>query len=59
MLISPELDAEFKSELSFVRTLPIQGFPSLVLIHEDRAYPIEVNYTEWRDSFSQINSILN
>ena len=58
-LTSSELNNEFNDELSFVRTLPIQGFPSLVLIKDNKAYPIEINYTDWQHSFDQINSILD
>ena len=58
-LASSELNEELKAELSFVRTLPIQGFPSLVLIKDNKVYPIEINYTDWHYSLNQINSILD
>ena len=46
-LHSNELKRRFDDELNYVRSLPIQGFPSLVLIKNNRAYPIAINYRFW------------
>ena len=57
-LHSKELQRRFYDELNFVRSLPIQGFPSLVLIHNNRAYPIAINYIDWQHTLSEIQSYL-
>lgn len=57
-LHSKELKRSFDDELNFVRSLPIQGFPSLVLIKNNSAYPIAINYTDWRQTLSEIQSYL-
>ena len=57
-LHSNELKRRFDDELNYVRSLPIQGFPSLVLIHNNRAYPIAINYTDWRQTLIEIQSYL-
>ena len=58
LLHSNELKRRFDDELNYVRSLPIQGFPSLVLIHNNRAYPIAINYTDWRQTLIEIQSYL-
>ena len=57
-LHSNELKRRFDDELNYVRSLPIQGFPSLVLIHNNRAYSIAINYTDWQHTLSEIQSYL-
>ena len=57
-LHSNELKRRFDDELNFVRSLHIQGFPSLVLIKNNGAYPIAINYTDWRQTLSEIQSYL-
>ncbi len=57
-LHSNELKRRFDDELNYVRSLPIQGFPSLVLIRNNRAYPIAINYTDWQQTLSEIQSYL-
>ncbi|MBB1386072.1 DsbA family protein [Pseudoalteromonas sp. SG45-5] len=58
-LTSSAVNTELTQELALVRTLPIHGFPSLVLIHKNKAHPIEISYTDWQLSLAEINSILN
>ncbi len=58
LLHSNELERRFDDELNYVRSLPIQGFPSLVLIHNNRAYPIAINYTDWQHTLTEIQSYL-
>lgn len=57
-LNSPQLNTELKQELAYTRLLPIQGFPSLVLIKQHKVYPIDINYTDWRHSVHQIATML-
>ncbi|OUS73460.1 DsbA family protein [Pseudoalteromonas sp. A601] len=46
------------SELDYIRSLPIQGFPSLVLKYNNRLHPIAINYTDADTTYSQINKVL-
>lgn len=58
-LVSSSLNNELSDELAFVNALPINGFPSLVLIHNNSYYPIGVNYTDWQSTYSQILNIID
>ena len=58
-LISSSLNNELSDELAFVNALPINGFPSLVLIQNNSYYPIGVNYTDWQSTYSQILNIID
>lgn len=57
-LLSPEVDKALQEELMFIHSLPIQGFPSLVLIRNNEAIPIAINYTDWRSTFTEITALL-
>ncbi|WP_350545736.1 MULTISPECIES: DsbA family protein [unclassified Pseudoalteromonas] len=58
-LQSKELNDELIAELNYVHSLPIQGFPSLVLINDNKVHPIAINYTDWQKTLNQINAILS
>jgi putative protein-disulfide isomerase len=58
-LLSTQLNDELNAELNYVRSLPIQGFPSLVLITDNKAYPIAINYADWQKTLHEINTLLN
>ena len=58
-LVSSSLNNELSDELAFVNALPINGFPSLVLIHNNSYYPIGVNYTDWQSTYIQILNIID
>jgi len=58
-LVSSSLNNELSDELAFVNALPINGFPSLVLIHNNSYYPIGVHYTDWQSTYSQILNIID
>ncbi|MEL0631533.1 DsbA family protein [Pseudoalteromonas carrageenovora] len=57
-LQSHQVNDELNKELAYAHSLPIQGFPSLVLISNNNAFPIAINYTDWQQSFSQISAFL-
>ncbi|ASM52320.1 putative protein-disulfide isomerase [Pseudoalteromonas espejiana DSM 9414] len=57
-LTSQSLNNQLTDELAFTRSLPIRGFPSLVLITNDTAIPIEINYTDHQQTINKIKSIL-
>lgn len=51
---SQEVDGALKAEINKMRAMPINGFPSLVLLHEQVLTPIPVDYQDWRKSFDVI-----
>lgn len=55
---SSELQTEFEDEIAFSRALPIQGFPSMVLIHNEMAHSIVLNYRDASGALAQVKSIL-
>ncbi|MEL0646280.1 DsbA family protein [Pseudoalteromonas agarivorans] len=57
-LQSNQINDELNKELAYAHSLPIQGFPSLVLINNDKAFPIDINYTDWQQSFNKISALL-
>lgn len=58
-LTSPNLDKELMTEIAGVRALPIQGFPSLVLIAHGSIYPISIDYIHWQLTYSTIERIVS
>lgn len=58
-LHSTALNVELINELNYCQSLPIQGFPSLVLLHNQQAMAIEVNYSDWCQTKTQIMGLLN
>ena len=59
LLIDEDIDQILMHEIEFARQLPIQGFPSLVLLCNQVAYPIALDYQDWRTSFNQIKQCLS
>ncbi|WP_230390679.1 DsbA family protein [Reinekea sp. G2M2-21] len=57
-LVSAALNKAFEQEIDFARRLPIQGFPSMVLVHEQTAYEISLDYKDYRGALRQVDSIL-
>ncbi len=57
-LHATDVNNELIDELNYVRSLPIQGFPSLVLIHQQHASPIAINYHNCQPTLAQINALL-
>jgi putative protein-disulfide isomerase len=58
-LLSEKVNAELIDELAFIRTLPVQGFPSLVLKHDNKLFAIKINYTNHLATLDEINAIIN
>jgi len=58
-IMSAALDAELMEEIQFARSLPIQGFPSLVLKVDDSLFPIQVNYHDDVETTNQILEVVN
>ncbi|MBW8184892.1 DsbA family protein [Shewanella nanhaiensis] len=53
---SEKLNQKLMSEIASTRQLPIQGFPSLVLVHNNQVTPIQINYQNWQASYQDIIS---
>ena len=57
-LCSEALNQKLHEELAFSASLPIQGFPSLVLITDNKAIAIKINYTDHQQTLNTINALL-
>jgi putative protein-disulfide isomerase len=53
-LNSENVNQQLLAEIEFVRQLPINGFPSLVLAIGNQYIPIELDYKNWQTSYNQI-----
>ena len=57
-LMSDELQKAFTDELYFAHSLPIQGFPSMVLQHNEEWYPIPLDYKDYSGALKTVEDIL-
>lgn len=57
-LNSDSLESAFADQLAFAHSLPIQGFPSMVLQHDDQLHNIVLDYKDYRGALAQVNEIL-
>lgn len=57
-LSSTEVEETLLQQVSFAQTLPIQGFPSWVLVVNDRAVSIPVDYHSAQNSLARITDTL-
>lgn len=55
---SEKLKQQLVSEITKVRTMPVQGFPSLVLSVGGELFPVRVDYKNWQANFDIILAIL-
>jgi len=55
---SDAINALLMAEINAARSLPIQGFPSLVLENKGEYHVIPVNYHDWEASYQQILSLI-
>lgn len=58
-LASDALEQAFQDELAFAHSLPIQGFPSMVLLHRGDVFPVPLDYKNFQGALSQVREILN
>jgi putative protein-disulfide isomerase len=56
---SDELHQQLLDEISTVRSMPIQGFPSLVLEVDGKLFPIRIDYNNWQTSYDIILDTLS
>jgi putative protein-disulfide isomerase len=57
-LASNKLEKAFNEELQFARSLPINGFPSMVLVHDEQAYVIPLDYKDCLGAIETITDII-
>ncbi|WP_299804642.1 DsbA family protein [uncultured Shewanella sp.] len=57
-LLSDTTKVRLDEEISRTRHLPIQGFPSLVLLVNGEFFLVELDYQHWQTSYQQIRSLL-
>ena len=57
-LSSEKLEKAFMQELQFARSLPINGFPSMVLQHQDKVHVIPLDYKNYRGAIKAITKII-
>jgi len=53
-ITSDELNQQLDNEIKEVRSMPIQGFPSLVLAIDEELFPIRLDYKNWQTSYEMI-----
>lgn len=57
-LSSEKLEKAFTQELQLARSLPINGFPSMVLQHQDQVHVIPLDYKDYRGAIEVITEII-
>jgi putative protein-disulfide isomerase len=57
-LNSQRLAQTFQHELALAHRLPIQGFPSMVLVHQQRAYEVPLDYQDFATGLAFVEGIL-
>jgi putative protein-disulfide isomerase len=55
---SAEVEAELQRQLEFTRSVPITGFPSLVLEIDDQLFPIRLDYKNHEMTLDEITRII-
>jgi putative protein-disulfide isomerase len=51
---SDQIQQQLIDEITTVRAMPIQGFPSLVLAVDGKLFPIRVDYKQWQTSYDSV-----
>ncbi len=55
---SEKINSLLMAEINQARSLPIQGFPSLVLENKGKYAAIPVNYLDWQSNYQQIIDVI-
>jgi len=58
-LESCDVNTELFNEVAYTRSLPIQGFPSLVLNVQGNILPILIDYSDWQVTYATIAEIIS
>lgn len=51
---SEKINSLLMNEINEVRSLPVQGFPSLVIENKGSYYAVPVNYQDWQSTYQQV-----
>ncbi|MEZ7276232.1 DsbA family protein [Pseudoalteromonas sp. 68 DY56-GL68] len=51
---SEKINSLLMNEINEVRSLPVQGFPSLVIENKGNYYAVPVNYQDWQSTYQQV-----
>lgn len=57
-MTSKSLNKRLLNELDFVQSLPIRGFPSLVVEYQGKQSAINVDYLNWQTSYVEIMTLI-
>jgi len=55
---SENINSLLMAEINQVRSLPIQGFPSLVLENKGLYAAIPINYQDWQSTYQQVIDVI-
>ncbi|PAJ73950.1 DsbA family protein [Pseudoalteromonas sp. NBT06-2] len=57
-LVSKTVNNFLIDEIALIQKMPVQGFPSLILLHHGQYHQIPINYNDWTKTFGNIKSYL-
>lgn len=52
------LNERLLDEIHFAHSLPIKGFPSLVIEHQEKQLAINIDYLNWQTSYAEIMTLI-
>ncbi len=55
---SEKINSLLMNEINEVRSLPVQGFPSLVIENKGNYYAVPVNYQDWQSTYQKVFSLI-
>ncbi|WP_062568037.1 DsbA family protein [Pseudoalteromonas arabiensis] len=56
---SEKINSLLMNEINEVRSLPIQGFPSLVIEDKGTYHAVPVNYQDWQSTYQQVMQLVS
>ncbi|RZF90521.1 DsbA family protein [Pseudoalteromonas sp. CO302Y] len=56
---SEKINSLLMNEINEVRSLPVQGFPSLVIENKGTYYAVPVNYQDWQSTYQQVMQLVS
>lgn len=58
-LLASTTQQQLINEIELAHSLPIQGFPSLVIAVNSKFHPIAIDYQHWENTFQEIKKVIN
>ena len=58
-LRSEETESTLSEHITLARSLPIQGFPSLVMEHAGQYKPVSIDYLDYRPMLTEIQALID